>query len=129
MTLYFPEKRYVSFSTEESSMARPRLYPSAAARQKAFRATKHRLAVAPHVLCRHIGPHCTVYCSAWQEVAALLPSHAAVVTDPPYAANYDVTKTRRRRSHWDRNFVGADQPFDPTPWLRFPEVILFGADH
>jgi len=52
-----------------------------------------------------------------------------VVTDPPYRANYDYTKVRRRPTQWDRNFVGADQPFDPTPWLGFPEVILFGATH
>jgi site-specific DNA-methyltransferase (adenine-specific)/modification methylase len=30
---------------------------------------------------------------------------------------------------WERNFVGFDQAFDPAPWLRFPEVVLFGADH
>jgi site-specific DNA-methyltransferase (adenine-specific)/modification methylase len=55
-----------------------------------------------------------------------------VVSDPPYAAvpaGYDATKTRRNPSHWERNFTGYDQDFDPTPWLRFPEVILFGADH
>src|SRR5215470_13052765 len=110
-------------------MPRPRVYPSAAARQKAFRANKRRMAVAPHVLCRHIGPHCTVYCSDWQTVYALLPAQTAVVTDPPYRTTYDYTKARRRPAPWDRNFVGADQPFDPTPWLTFPEVILFGADH
>jgi hypothetical protein len=54
-------------------MPRPRLYPSSAARQQAFRARKRRDAVAPHVLCRQIGPHCTVYCSDWQTVSALLP--------------------------------------------------------
>ena len=110
-------------------MPRPRLYPSSAARQQAFRDRKRRAAVAPHVLCRQIGPHCTLYCSDWQTVYPLLPSQAAVVTDPPYRTSYDYTKARRRPSRWDRNFVGANQPFDPTPWLRFPEVILFGANH
>ena len=110
-------------------MPRPRLYPSSAARQRAFRASKRRAAVTPHVRCRQIGPHCTLYCSDWQTVYPLLPSQAAVVTDPPYHTSYDYTKPRRRPSRWDRNFVGADQPFDPTPWLRFPEVILFGANH
>ena len=109
-------------------MPRPRLYASAAARQHAFRARKRRDAVAPHVRCEQIGPHCTVYCCDWQTVWPLLPRQAAVVTDPPYEAGYDVSKARRRPSRWDRNFVGADQPFDPTPWLQFPEVILFGAD-
>jgi site-specific DNA-methyltransferase (adenine-specific) len=109
-------------------MPRPRVYPSSAARQKAFRVRKRLAAVAPHVLCRQIGPHCTLYCSDWQTVYALLPPHAAVVTDPPYPTSYDYTKPRRRPSPWDRNFVGADTPFDPTPWLQFPELILFGAD-
>jgi site-specific DNA-methyltransferase (adenine-specific)/modification methylase len=45
------------------------------------------------------------------------------------ANSNDVTRTRRRPSQWDRNFVGYDEDFDPSPWLRFPEVILFGADH
>jgi hypothetical protein len=56
----------------------------------------------------------------------------AVVTDPPYRAGksgYDVTRPRRRPSQWAENFVGHDQPFDPSPWLRFREVILMGADH
>ena len=51
------------------------------------------------------------------------------MTDPPYRTSYDYTKPRRRPAQWDRNFVGADQPFDPTPWLGFPEAILFGANH
>jgi DNA modification methylase len=110
-------------------MPRPRLYASPAAKQHAYRVRKRRDTVAPHVCCKELSPSCTIYCSDWQDVYALLPHHAAVITDPPYDARYDVTKTRRRRSHWDRNFVGADQPFDPTPWLSFPEVILFGATH
>jgi site-specific DNA-methyltransferase (adenine-specific) len=109
-------------------MPRPRVHLDHAARQQAYRARQRRAAVAPHIPCRQLGPHCTLYCGDWQEVYELVPPRAAVVTDPPYAANYDVTKPRRRASQWDRNFVGSDQPFDPTPWLRFPEVILFGAD-
>ena len=79
-------------------MPRPRLYPSSAARQQAFRDRKRRAAVAPHVRCRQLGPHCTVYCSDWQTVYPLLPSQAAVVTDPPYRTSYDYTKARRRPS-------------------------------
>ena len=86
-------------------MPRPRLYPSSAARQQAFRARKRLSAVAPHVPCRQLGPHCTVYLSDWQAVYPLLPRHAAVITDPPYDAGYDVTKARRRPSRWDRNLA------------------------
>ena len=108
-------------------MPRPRLHASPAARQKAYRT---RLAhVAPHVCCRQLGPHCTLYHSDWQAVYTLLPRHAAVVSDPPYATTYDYTKARRRPSRWERGFMGADTPFDPAPWLQFPELILCGADH
>jgi hypothetical protein len=75
-----------------------------------------------------LGP-CTLYHSRWEPLYGLLPQDAAIVTDPPYDAGYDVTKTRRRASHWTENFAGYDQAFDPTPWLQFPEVILFGAEH
>jgi len=111
---------------------RPRVYATPTEKMRAYRARKRRAAVAPHVPCRQIGPHCTVYCSDWQTVAALLPSHAAVVTDPPYRVGpvgFDYTKARRRPSHWDQNYVGVDHPFDPTPLLGFPEVVLFGAHH
>ena len=109
-------------------MPRQRQYPTNAARQLAYRQRERRRAVAPGVVCKELRL-CTLYCSRWEAVYALLPRRAAVVTDPPYAAGYDVTKTRRRPSQWDRNFAGYDQAFNPTPWLTFSEVILFGADH
>jgi hypothetical protein len=108
-------------------MPRPRRYATPAARQRAYRLRTRLTALAPDAVCRELGP-CTLYCSRWEPLYPLLPRHAAVVTDPPYQAHYDYTKARRRPSPWDRNFAGHDQAFDPTPWLRFPEVILFGAD-
>lgn len=109
-------------------MPRARLHSSPAARQRAFRDRRRLAQVAPHVCCRQLGP-CTLYCSDWQTVYPLFPRHAAVVSDPPYATTYDYTKARRRPSPWASNYAGMDQPFDPTPWLRFPEVVLFGANH
>jgi len=111
-----------------AEVGRPRIYETGTDRTRAYRARKRLAALASHVLCRQIGP-CTLYCSDWQAVYPLLPRHAAVVTDPPYRINYDYTKTRRRRSQWARNYAGLDRPFDPTPWLQFPEVVLFGANH
>ena len=49
----------------------------------------------PGVPCRQIGA-CTLYNCDWQTLYAHLPRSAAIVTDPPYNARYDVTKTRRR---------------------------------
>src|SRR5262245_52521362 len=109
-------------------MSRPRLHATNADRQRAYRLQKRLAALAPDAVCRTFGA-CTLYCSPWEPLYSLLPRTAAVITDPPYDAGYDVTRARRRPSQWDRNFAGHDQEFDPTPWLRFSKVILFGADH
>src|SRR5262245_35413693 len=108
-------------------MPRHRLYATDAERQRAYRQRKRLTAVAPDVLGREIGP-CTLYCCSWERVYALLPRHAAVIPDPAYRA-FDYTRPRRRPAKWARNFAGQDQDFDPSPWLRFPAVILFGAAH
>jgi hypothetical protein len=84
-------------------------------------------ALVPDDCCRTFGT-CALYCCPCEVLSPLLPRTMAVVTDPPYDAGYDATKTRRRPSPWAENFVGHDQPFDPRPWLPFAEVILMGAD-
>jgi site-specific DNA-methyltransferase (adenine-specific) len=55
----------------------------------------------------------------------------AVVTDPPYGCNNDCDYTRFSGGLSDsRNYTngirGDDRPFDPAPWLTFPNVILWG---
>jgi hypothetical protein len=97
----------------------------------AYRERQRFVALASDVRCRQIGP-CLLLCCKWQEVYTLLPQRAAIVTDPPYKAGmrgYDYTKPRRRPSLWPENYEGADKDFDPTPWLTFPEIVLFGATH
>src|SRR5262252_5757866 len=115
---------------------RPRTYygdrPATPAERQARWRERHAAVatVVPGVPCRQFGPHCTVYCADWHDVAALFPRQAAIVTDPSYRVGkggFDYTKARRRPSQWDQNYVGLDQDFDPTPWLGYPEVILFGA--
>jgi site-specific DNA-methyltransferase (adenine-specific)/modification methylase len=99
------------------------------------RATKRRerarkaLALRPPLAPVQMGGDCTLYCGDALQLVPHLPRQAAVVSDPPYPNHYDYTKTRRRDARWTENFPGMDQPFDPTPWLQFPEVILMGADH
>jgi site-specific DNA-methyltransferase (adenine-specific) len=63
-----------------------------------------------------------------------IPKIDAVVTDPPYGMNYDTNSTRftskRGGNKKDWGGITADnEPFDPTPWLSFPEAILFGSNH
>src|SRR5215831_11167126 len=104
MTLYFPSKALLFLPTEEPAMSRPRVHATNADRQRAYRLQKRLTALAPDVVCKTFGP-CTVYRSDWQAIYSRLPRDAAVVTDPPYDAGYDVTKARRRPSQWAENFV------------------------
>ncbi len=74
---------------------------------------------------------------------ALNPSpndFAAVVTDPPYGMDWDTDSKRfsggnrgHRRPGEGRDDWGAihgdSEPFDPSPWLSFSKVVLFGANH
>lgn len=66
----------------------------------------------------------------------ILPSLSAdvVVTDPPYGIRYSPSENSSKA--WGRKtFVGCsvvtgdDAAFDPSPLLRFPSVVLFGANH
>jgi site-specific DNA-methyltransferase (adenine-specific) len=68
-------------------------------------------------------------------MATLAPQSVdAVICDPPYGmslvTNY---KTRKRTALAECNdfapIIGDDKPFDPSPFLNFPIVVLFGANH
>ncbi len=53
-----------------------------------------------------------------------------VLTDPPYGIGWDTNYSRFSRGIKDKASIANDQkPFDPTPFLRFPEIIMFGANH
>ena len=74
---------------------------------------------------------------------SILPEIKAdvVVSDVPYGMNWNVdtsrfsggseaSRSRRGEGRTDRLAVQADdQPFDPSPFLSFDEVILFGCNH
>lgn len=60
----------------------------------------------------------------------------AVITDPPYGMGWDTDSTRYTGSKWpgrgraDWGVVRGDaEPFDPSPWLGFARVVLWGANH
>ncbi len=62
-------------------------------------------------------------------------SITAVVSDPPYGmkANLNTKRftgghTSIGRDNWPA-IVGDNKPFDPSPWLDFPKVVLFGVNH
>lgn len=56
----------------------------------------------------------------------------AVVTDPPYGIGYEhrrVTSGKWVTKHHNTPIIGDDSPFDPGPWLKFREVVPWGAPH
>jgi site-specific DNA-methyltransferase (adenine-specific)/modification methylase len=65
------------------------------------------------------------------KIAPLFSHVAAIITDPPYGIAHQKGKggqgKHRRRN--TRAIRGDDRPFDPSPWLHYPQVTLWGADH
>lgn len=55
------------------------------------------------------------------------------VTDPPYGIDFDTNYTRfvggvsENRNH-GKKIEGDAEPFDPAPYLAFPEVVMWGAN-
>lgn len=81
----------------------------------------------------------TLYCADWRDVLPGLAGIDAVISDPPYGMNWNTDSKRfsgkdaeykrgEGRADWGQIDEDAE-PFDPTPWLAFPKVILWGANH
>lgn len=66
-----------------------------------------------------------------REVVSALRGIDAVVTDPPYGINYKHGARRGGRLMGTDGMaiVGDDEPFDPAPWLAFPQCLFWGAEH
>ena len=80
----------------------------------------------------------TIYHGDAREISPLLGTDMAVVSDPPYGMSWDGRVSPGRKGHGKRTdqtrhfghtIRGDNEPFDPAPWLAFPEVILFGSNH
>lgn len=59
---------------------------------------------------------------------------AAVISDPPYGIKLKTDYGSRGRSAKVQSndyppIEGDDRPFDPSPWLDFPVVVLFGGNY
>ena len=60
-----------------------------------------------------------------------IPDDAVIVSDPPYGCQNDCDYTRftgglSPSRNFHHGIQGDDQPFDPTPFLEYPKVVLFG---
>lgn len=62
------------------------------------------------------------------EVMPTLGKVDAVVTDPPYGISYRTSPSPRRPKS-GATVIGDDLPFDPSPFLGFASVTMFGANH
>lgn len=62
---------------------------------------------------------------------------AAVITDPPYGISYRSNHNSSRRGKWAEwvryenmpGIKGDDQPFDPSPYLDAPVLVVFGGNY
>ncbi len=82
-----------------------------------------------------------LYLADCRDVLPTLSGVDAVVTDPPYGGRFNTDSTRftggqtgliqhrRGEGRSDRSIYGDNADFDPSPWLAFDEVILFGSNH
>jgi DNA modification methylase len=79
----------------------------------------------------------TIYCGDCREIAPQLGLDFALVSDPPYGMKANLDSTRFTGGHHKRGegrddwtpILGDSEPFDPTPWLNYPRIVLFGANH
>lgn len=77
-----------------------------------------------------------LYHGDWRDVLPTLSidrANAALITDPPYGMDLDTQyKARGRGALAECNdfepIVGDNEPFDPTPFLDFKHIVLFGAN-
>jgi len=74
----------------------------------------------------------TLYHGDCREIAPTLGGEFAVISDPPYGVAWN-TDYRRFTSGFNtpctkHNEIANDaEPFDPSPWLGYPAVVLWGA--
>jgi len=79
----------------------------------------------------------TIYHGDCREIAPLLGLDFALISDPPYGIGYAHsgggrgTNTGRAKASHRNTFsiVGDDAAFDPTPWLLYAAIVLWGANH
>jgi site-specific DNA-methyltransferase (adenine-specific) len=69
-----------------------------------------------------------------------LPDVDAVIADPPYGMNWNTDSTRFSggidrearyglgRNDWG-DIAADNKPFDPSPWLDYERVVLWGSNH
>jgi len=92
--------------------------------------------------------HCTVlpqgvtlYHGDCLTIVPTLENVDAVISDPPYGMKWDTNlarfsggdtasvKKRGTGRDYGVPIEGDSEPFDPSPWLKWDKVVLFGSNH
>ena len=72
----------------------------------------------------------TIYHGDCREILPTLGPVDLVLTDPPYGINWQTNYSRFSRGSADKSPVAGDtEDFDPQFLLKYPNVILWGANH
>ena len=69
-----------------------------------------------------------------RDIMPTLPKVDLVLTDPPYGVGLQTAYAANQRgnltaAHDYPPVHGDDAPFDPAPWLAFPNIIMWGANY
>jgi hypothetical protein len=74
----------------------------------------------------------TIYHGDCREILPQISGVDSVISDPPYGIDFDTDYRRfttgfdvERKAH--SAIHGDSEPFDPTPWLTFRRVVLWGT--
>lgn len=72
----------------------------------------------------------TIYHGDCREVLPTLQLDglSLVLTDPPYGMSYKPLRGSDGSKRFSEAVIGDDEPFDPAHLLRFPRLVLFGAN-
>lgn len=82
----------------------------------------------------------TLWLGDCRELLGIIPAEAAIISDPPYgmkrngryqrgAKSNSGQPHKRRGSRFGEQIAGDREPFDPSPWLDYPQVVLWGSNH
>lgn len=95
------------------------------------------------VVIERNGVTCTLYCEDCLKISLGLEGVDAIISDPPFGMNLNTDNSRfsggniasiSKRGNGigtggGVGIIGDDQPFDPSPWLGYSAVVLFGSNH